>query len=45
MKYTVLELVDEVWTLVLETYNEREAVAKHRQLQKQGKIAIIDYEE
>ena len=44
MKYFVLEYVEDKWVTSLETTREVEAVAKQRQLQKEGKIAIIDYE-
>ena len=44
MKYFVLEYVDGKWVTSLETTREVEAVAKQRQLQKEGKIAIIDYD-
>ena len=44
MKYFVLEYVEDKWVISLETIREVDAVAKHRQLQKEGKIAIIDYD-
>ena len=44
MKYFVLEYVEGKWVTSLETTREVDAVAKHRQLQKEGKIAIIDYD-
>lgn len=44
MKYFVLEYIDNKWVTTLETTREVEAVAKHRRLQKEGKIVIIDYD-
>lgn len=44
MKYFVLEYIEGKWVISLETTRELEAVIRQRQLQKEGKIAIIDYD-
>ena len=43
--YTVLDLIDDEWVVIVETYSEQEAVVTHRRLIKQGHTAFINYEE
>lgn len=46
MLYTVLKHnpTDGTWESELETYDEAEAVRRHKELKEQGYNAIIDYD-